>query len=187
MRQVPQVRPPPVLRSGCWEGPRGIQSSLARFVDVEPQTVNKWARMQTCPAPERWESIERFFHLDPGHLTRVAGLGEVRVDVEDLTSAPVAALIHKTDGSVTCLARSRYLHAIGASAESADFDGLRDDPEAYPAFLESVLTHLARRIANIEQQLGLAVAAEGGTVDDVIEGTKPARRRNRPSPPASDE
>lgn len=50
--------------------PRGGQTALARAVGVEPQTVNKWAKEQTCPDPARWGAIEDFLGWEAEAIAR---------------------------------------------------------------------------------------------------------------------
>lgn len=56
------------------EAPRGTQSALGRAIDVPAPTINKWTQRQTCPSPEYWPGIERYFGWEPGTLAQVGGL-----------------------------------------------------------------------------------------------------------------
>lgn len=72
---------------------RGSQVKLAKALGVQPQTVNKWVKGQTCPEPERWAELEAAMGLEEGTLALESGLttfsnhgelAELRAEVERL-------------------------------------------------------------------------------------------------------
>lgn len=72
---------------------RGAQTGLANDVGVRVQTVNKWVKHQTTPAPELWPRIEQSLNMDPGTLALESGwLGRAgAVDRDDLPATLAVA------------------------------------------------------------------------------------------------
>ena len=92
----------------------GLQSALARHLDVTSTAVNRWARGNGDPDPELWAAIEEFLDLPPSTLT-FAALG-INPDGSgcELLAELLERLVSPADGQerLTNKDRSRVVETI---------------------------------------------------------------------------